>query len=403
MVFAHHGFTPLIYLLPPAFFLLSIFLLSAIKNKKENILNTELEDAQGRINIAYQQLELEESRSRALRHKLTRYEALALLCEKLNQNLSLAEAVAALIEQTFLLLGQENSLCLVYLVGPNSDGLSLVEARGEASDSKIIKEKHGDMFDQWLIRHSQPLLVEDLSNDFRFDGQEFKKTSGRRIGSLISSCFTSQSRPTGIVRLESPRANSFNLEDLRLLNTIADIASVAIDNARYYQRIRELAIKDSLTSLFTRAFIFERLDEEIKRSMLNGDPLTILMIDIDFFKKYNDTYGHPAGDAVLKSLSQWLRVRFESRGGLIGRYGGGEFLVILPSTAKQEAFLLAEDMRAIVQERAISLRRKPTRVTLSTGIASFPLDAQDSSELIAKADSALYEAKKTGRNRVCIF
>lgn len=403
MVFAQNSFPPITHLFFLTIFLLLIFSAAHRKNKKENFLKTESEDLQGRINIAYQQLELEESRNKALRVKLKKYEALALLTEKLNQNLSTADTVKTLLEQTFLLLGQQNCLCLVYLSINSDEGISLIDAKGNFADAAIIKEKHGDIFDEWVMRHCQPLLVEDTSKDFRFDVEKFKATSNREIGSVISCCLISQSRSIGIVRLDSPKPNVFNLEDLRLLNTIADIASVAIDNAHYYQRIRELAIKDSLTSVFTRAFILERLDEEIKRSSLTSDSLSIMMIDIDFFKKYNDTYGHLAGDAVLRNLSQWLSDSLYKRGGLIGRYGGEEFLIILPSFAKQEAFSLAESIRAATQEKTVSLRRRPTKITLSIGIANCPQDAQESNGLLHKADTALYKAKKTGRNRVCLF
>lgn len=379
------------------------FLTIQRKAKKENLLRAELEDLQGRINIAYQQLGLEESRNRALRIRLNRYEALAALIERLNQDLTTADAVKTLMEQVYILLGGEECLCLVYLSGASAEGISLADALGETANARIIKEKHGDLVDEWMMRHCQPLLVEDLSKDFRFDLQEFRKTSSREIGSIISCCLISQERPIGIVRLDSPKANVFNLEDLRLLSTISDIASVAIDNARYYQRTRELAIKDSLTSLFTRAYTLERLEEELRRSLLIGGTVSLLMIDIDFFKKYNDTYGHLSGDAVLKCLSQWLNGCFKARGGIIGRYGGEEFLVILPSLAKQEAFSLAESFRALAQEKDIPLRRKTTSVTVSIGIANFPADAQEAGALLRMADDTLYKAKKTGRNRVCLF
>lgn len=403
MVLAHNSFPQITHLFFLAGIISLLFYTENKKHRKENGLRAEAEDLQGRINIAYQQLELEESRNKSLRLKLKKYEALATLTEALNQNLSLEDTVKTLLDEAFALIGYEGSLCLVYLAIDSAQGLSLIEAKGNSAEGLIIQDKQGDIFDEWVIRHAHPLLVEDTSKDFRFDAGKFKAAVKRRIGSLISSCLMSQGYPMGVLRLENPAPRIFSLEDLRLLSTICDIASVAIDNARYYQRTRELVIRDSLTDAFTRAFALERLNEEIQRTLLTDDTLSILMLDIDFFKHYNDTYGHIAGDAVLRSLGQWLSGYFHSRGAIIGRYGGEEFLVILPSFSKEEAFSLAENFRAQIQERMVLLRRNPTRITLSVGIAGCPQDAHESGGLIGKADSALYKAKKTGRNRVCLF
>lgn len=402
MALAQNLFFLITYLALPVVAFLT-FLLIYKKNKKEYFLKSDLEDLQGRINITYQQLEAQELKSKAFRFKLKRYDALAILTERLNQKLSLDDTFKMLLDESYALLGQEKNVCLAYLVDRASGNLSLRGVKGDPSDNLIIKEKRGDLFDEWLIKHMQPLLVEDVSSDFRFDPEKLKNIDGRKIGSLIASCLISQDRPIGVVRFDSPHKNLFNLEDLRLLSAIADIASVAIDNAQYYERIRELAIRDSLTGLYTRKFILERLDEELKRSLVSESELSIMMIDIDSFKKYNDQYGHLAGDIVLRNLSAWINECLNGQTSVAGRLGGEEFLVILPQCAKQEAFSLAENMRGIIQEKVINLRRKATTVTISIGISAFTQDARQKDDLLNKADIALYEAKRMGRNRVCLF
>lgn len=369
------------------------------KSKKEHLLNTELEDMLGKINLAYQQLETEEARNKSLRHKIRRYDILAVLIERLNQNLSLEETVNTLVESAYSLLGQGDSSCLLYLSEGSSDKLYLAAADKNSS----IKEKYGDMFDEWLIKHSQPLLVEDTLSDFRFDSDKFRKSSKRGIGSIISCCLVSRRRPIGLLRLDNPAQKYFGLEELRLLNTIADIASIAVDNSKYYQHIKDLAATDSLTHLYTRRFILERLEEEIKRSLITERPVSIIMLDIDFFKQYNDQYGHLAGDIVLRNLSLWLKEALSGRDYLGGRIGGEEFLVILASKAKEKAFSIAEEIRACIQEKTVNLRRKPSKVTVSAGVAGCPQDARTIEDLMNKADIALYEAKRSGRNRVCLF
>ena len=156
--------------------------------------------------------------------------------ERFNQNLSLDDALKLLAEECFQLLGQNKSTCLIYLSDSYSE-LSLAGSYGPAADDSVIKDKKGDIFSQWALAHTQPLLVEDTSSDFRFDKHTAKKTSERKISSLISSCLISQNRPLGILRLDSPEKKVWTLEDLRLLSTIADIASIAIDNAKCYHAV----------------------------------------------------------------------------------------------------------------------------------------------------------------------
>ena len=377
------------------------------KNKRQYLLKSRLEDLEGRLNIAYQQLLVEESRNKALRFKLMRYDTLAGLIDKLNQNLSLDDTLDTLIGESYAMLRRVEATGIVYLSDaatplPAEQGLSLVRVKS-SSDDALIKEKHGDIFDQWVLKHTRALLVEDTSSDFRFDFEKLKKASSRALGSVIACCLLSENRPIGIMHFDSPHAKAFNLEDLRLLATMSDIASVAIDNAQYYQRTRELAIRDGLSGLYTRKFIVERLEQELKRCGLGGGFLSIMMLDIDFFKKYNDSHGHLAGDAVLKNLSALLSDYFKKQNAAVGRFGGEEFLVILPSAAKEEAFLEAENVRSAIQEKVVTIRRKPTAITVSIGVASFPQDAESADDLLDKADSALYEAKRTGRNRVCLY
>lgn len=377
------------------------------KNKRQSLLKSRLEDLEGRLNIAYQQLLVEESRNKALRFKLKRYDTLAELIDKLNQNLSLDDTLDTLIEESYAMLKYADVTGIVYLsdaaaTAPAAQGLSLVRVKSSPPDA-LIKEKQGDIFDQWVYKHTQPLLVEDTSSDFRFDFEKLKKASRRPVGSVIAACLVSKNRPIGIIRFDSPHVKVFNLEDLRLLATMSDIASVAIDNAQYYQRTLELAIKDGLTGLYTHKFIVERLEQELERCGSGGGPLSIMLLDIDFFKKYNDSHGHFAGDAVLKNLSAVLSGYFKKQNAAVGRFGGEEFLVILPSADRQEAFLEAENVRSAVQEKIVMIRRKPAAITVSIGVACFPQDAKRADDLIEKADSALYEAKRTGRNRVCLY
>ena len=176
---------------------------------------------------------------------------------------------------------------------------------------------------------------------------------------------------------------------------------MAIENALLYQKAEELAIKDGLTGLYLRRYFSERLKAEVQRGLRQGSVFSILMIDIDKFKDYNDKFGHMAGDIVLKTIAKILTQSFDRPGNILSRYGGEEFLVVLPDCAKNKALKMAESVRKVIKEKEIILRKKRTQVTVSIGVASFSQDAKVMDDLIRCADAALYEAKKGGRDRVC--
>jgi len=172
----------------------------------------------------------------------------------------------------------------------------------------------------------------------------------------------------------------------------------------FFQQIQELAIRDSLTSVYTKGYYLERLDEEIQRAIRQPHAaLSVLMIDIDNFKNYNDQYGHIAGDIVLKNLSKlFLNFFAQVPDATVCRFGGEEFSVFLPHITNKKSEAIAEDLRLKVHRQNFILRRKVTQVTISIGLAHLSLKIQTPQELILQADRALYQAKEKGRNQVCI-
>lgn len=169
-----------------------------------------------------------------------------------------------------------------------------------------------------------------------------------------------------------------------------------------YKRVEELALTDGLTRLFVRRHFLERLGEELERSTRHKLPLALLMIDIDFFKKCNDTYGHLSGDVVLKEIAFIIKSSVREVD-LAGRYGGEEFCVALPETDRKGAEYVAERIRAAIEEKKIKAYDEIIQTKVSIGISLFPQDKKDPLQLLEAADSALYKAKKTGRNRFCLY
>jgi len=167
------------------------------------------------------------------------------------------------------------------------------------------------------------------------------------------------------------------------------------------QRLRELALRDGLTDLYNHREFYRMCREECGRAQRYGAPLALLMLDIDFFKRINDTLGHPCGDEVLRFVARTL-VSVTRASDRAARYGGEEFAVIMPQSGVPEAVAAAERIRMTVAERTVSLENGGTiAVTVSIGVAGFPDHGRTEQELVKAADTALYRAKQTGRNRVC--
>jgi len=240
-----------------------------------------------------------------------------------------------------------------------------------------------------------------VHTDFRFDLDKMDGEDKRPIRSLISTPLVVGDKTLGILRVDSAVMSQFATDDLRFLRTIADLTSIAIENAQLYERLETMAIKDGLTGLYLRRHMLDRFQAEISRELRRGQELSFLMLDLDRFKQYNDTFGHMAGDIVLKTIARILEEHFDHPGEMICRYGGEEFCVMLPDCPKAKALQLANELRKKIESREIILRRQKTRMTVSIGVACFPKDAQGRDELIFKADEALYQAKETGRNKVC--
>lgn len=185
-------------------------------------------------------------------------------------------------------------------------------------------------------------------------------------------------------------------------NILAQQFILGIKRAILYQKVQEMATLDSLTGLFTRRYWFERSSEEIERSQKFNYPMSCLMLDIDHFKEFNDKYGHLVGDAILLAVSRVIRENIRQID-LVGRYGGEEFTVILPETDVEGAQYVAERIRKTLEESLVTAYDESLKVTISIGIALFPKNAGALNALIDKADQALYRAKESGRNRVCLL
>ena len=185
----------------------------------------------------------------------------------------------------------------------------------------------------------------------------------------------------------------------RALTVTLKNKNAALENLN--KAFQALAIRDQLTGLFNRRYFDEAITAEVARASRYGRDLSVIFLDVDFFKKYNDEYGHQHGDMVLKKISQIIKLNIREID-IATRYGGEEFVVILPETPQDDAYTVAEKIRQSVEETAASAigNRNANAITVSAGVASLGQDIMNVHQLIAKADQAVYEAKRTGRNAV---
>jgi len=190
--------------------------------------------------------------------------------------------------------------------------------------------------------------------------------------------------------------------DVRRVALVAERLSLTLANVQLREALKRQSIRDPLTGLFNRRFMEESLERELQRAVRSREPVTLLMLDLDHFKKFNDTYGHPAGDALLRTFGQFLAQRVRGHD-LACRYGGEEFLIILAGTSAEDARARADALRA--ESRELGVRRAEQvlgGVTFSVGVATYPTHGDNRERLIAAADQALYRAKAEGRDRVVI-
>ncbi len=284
---------------PPAFLLLGItfgifyyqlFQMQRIAHETD----VELEKVEEEKNIISVESELARQLNASLREKLQRYTALKSLTEILSSSFLRNEVTSLITDETFRIIGKSN-VGLLYLVDRQRQKLNLAKRKITPPYQEIIY-KQGDMFDNWVFRRHTPLLVQDTKKDFRFSREGSQQKDKRDVRSLIAAPLISEDKLLGILRLDCTLPNAYDTDDLRLLDLISNLAAATLRNTQLYQQTERLAITDGLTELFLHRYFQQRFDEELCRALWTKSEFSFLMLDIDDFKSYNDSYGHIAGE-----------------------------------------------------------------------------------------------------------
>jgi diguanylate cyclase (GGDEF)-like protein len=253
----------------------------------------------------------------------------------------------------------------------------------------------------WVVRNRTELFLPDLRNEVELPGVR-SVTIGKNRSSLSwVGVPVLGSNVTGVLAIASYRPNAFDRNDLELLNNMAQHAAMALDNTLRHAEVAEQTRLDSLTGTYNHGYFLDLLERQSSDSRQLRQPLSLIMLDVDYFKQYNDSYGHVAGDELLVVLCQMIR-KYIKKSDSVGRWGGEEFAISLPGADGPQAFQVATRIRETLAslQLKISGRADVPAPTVSQGIAQFPIEADGIMKLIDLADDRLYTAKQRGRNQV---
>ena len=274
-----------------------------------------------------------------------------------------------------------------------------------AMDSHFINQAIHNVFQISSATSGKGVSIKDIEQiiENNVPADTPTKTKLISIQSTITLPLVANGEDIGYASMVSHKPNAFNDEDIQHFFPVCYSLAIALRNARLFQSTKVLSITDSLTRIYNRHYFDDAIEKEFLRARRYKHPLSIALIDIDNFKAINDTYGHPEGDKVLRQFANRVMETIRNTD-ILARYGGEEFSVIMPLTDIEEGIIVMERLRVIIAGSLFPITRRDIQLTACIGLSSlFDHHITSAKELIREADSALYLAKKTGKNRVCIY
>jgi diguanylate cyclase (GGDEF)-like protein len=341
---------------------------------------------------------LENTRAGASRERSShRLETLGFISKELSSTIKIDEMLNKMVELARGIVPYDR--CALFIADATGTGLVLRAQRGflpEGAEEVRIAADHG--LAGFVAASGRPMLFSDLKECNRTAEIVPGAPGQERIRSFLGLPVRHQEGLVGVWVLAAEQPGRFDAEDLEILSVVAAQAAILISNAVLHQTVERMAVTDGLTGLYNHRRFQEQLAHELDRRDRHQEPLSLLLLDIDHFKKINDTYGHPFGDRVLRTLAAELG-RLARRVDFVARYGGEEFAIILVNTDRRGCRASAQRVLKAVRALRIPHEGKSFAFTLSVGTATCPDDATSREELVRCADRALYAAKDGGRNR----
>lgn len=346
-----------------------------------------IEDVTGRVAVSIERGYLHEE----VRQREEELSVITHLASILSSSLDIREIYDEFVKELAKVVDVD--LSIISLVEGDELNLFAISSAGSSAWQTGDKLPAKGTATEWVVTHKAPLFVPNLSEESRFWTAKHHLESG--IQSMVFLPLIVNNKPIGSLGLGSRRPNAYSRRQVQLLSQLASRIATPIENARLYAEAEQRARIDQLTGLWNRRHLEERIQVEIGRHSRYGGTFSLIILDLDFFKAFNDSYGHLAGDRLLKQLGEVMRDSIRATDEAF-RYGGDEFAILLPQTSLRDAYEVAERVRDRI---ASEIKIDGVSVTASFGLASWPVDGVRINEIIAAADIALYYAKQSGGNQ----
>ena len=315
----------------------------------------------------------------------------------LNSGADHASVLSFLVKKFMERTGAEN--CAIYLLDNETGELCIEEKAGPvwAASQHCNIPAMGESVQASVVRTLKPTLIN--SGDSRM-GHKLERGIRHKTKSYICLPMKSRGKGLGAIELINKKGGEFTRKDLADILRFTDYISLAVERAVLYEKMQKLVITDDLTKLFNTRYMIRSIETELLRSKRYGNSVSLIFMDIDYFKEVNDTYGHLVGSKLLVEMGQFLLKNLRELD-VVARYGGDEFVIILPQTSPQKAVQTAERLRRAL-ELHVFLKKEGynLKLTASFGVASYPENAGSREELIRLADEAMYKVKHRTRNGV---
>jgi diguanylate cyclase (GGDEF)-like protein len=333
----------------------------------------------------------------ATQNQIRRLEMLNTFSQQINSSLETEQVLSIL--NAALQKAIDADSYYVGLVDQDTIRLDLFYDEGEYFND--VKIPLTGTFSGWVIENQKPLFLPDLREDVQLEGIHRMQAGNTKPSLSWMGVPMKTAHITGLSAVSSYTPNAFSQGDMELLSNLAQHAALALDNTIHHQRVEEQARLDSLTGTYNHRYFLQALQEHIDQVNSNKQVISLIMLDIDFFKQYNDTYGHQVGDEILIKLCETIQ-KYTKKTDFVGRWGGEEFAIALPGAGGDVAYQVAERVQKSMQSMTL-LDPKQVKIpapTVSQGISVFPDEAVDINHFVYLADQRLYVAKERGRNQI---
>lgn len=336
----------------------------------------------------------------SLRRKIKELETLNEIVRAINSSLKHEEILQIIMKKTANLIEAEG--WSVLLLDEEKKELVFEAAAGEAGRKLIgMRLKLNQGIAGWVARTGKSLIVSDVSKDPRFYSGIDKKTNFV-TKSILCVPMKSRDKIFGVVEVVNKIGGTpFTKDDLRIFENLVEHVTIALLNARLYRQMELASITDDLTKLYNSRYCNQKLDDLIKKNRYTRNKVSLIFLDVDYFKLVDDSYGHLVGSETLRLIGERIKRAIRKKD-LAARYGGDEYIVIMPDASKKTAAIVAERIRRAINGEPFYAGKKKFFVSATLGVATFPDDAKIRDHLVGRADRAMYEGKMTGRNKVVL-